>query len=74
MKTIFYIIGIIAYFVISWFMAGQFYKIAEDKGYGEKKYFWFCFLLTIVGYLLICAMPDRSYGQTVVTNDDLPDL
>ncbi len=40
----------------------------------SAKYFWISFLLGFVGYLLIAAMPDRSVGQSVVSNDELPDL
>ena len=68
------ILAVIAAFVISWFVAGEFYKIAEDKGYHERKYFWISFLLGFVGYLLVAAMPDRTVGQTVVSNDELPEL
>lgn len=72
--TALWILAVIAFFVVSWFMAGEFHKIAQDKGYREKKYFWICFFLTVVGYLLVCAMPDRSLGQNVISSDELPDL
>ena len=68
------ILAVVAALVISWFVAGEFFRIAEDKGYHERKYFWISFLLGFVGYLLIAAMPDRSVGQSVVSNDELPDL
>ena len=68
------ILAVIAALVISWFVAGEFFRIAEDKGYHERKYFWISFLLGFVGYLLITAMPDRSVGQSVVSNDELPEL
>lgn len=60
--------------LINWFAAGEFYKIAEDKGYRGKKYFWWAFLAPIVGYLLIVAMPDRGREQRAVYNEDLPEL
>ena len=63
------ILAVVAALVISWFVAGEFFK-----GYHERKYFWISFLLGFVGYLLIAAMPDRSVGQSVVSNDELPDL
>ena len=59
---------------ISWFAAGEFFKLAEDKGYHDKKYFWWTFLLLPVGALMIVAMPDRGLDQRAVVNDDLPDL
>ena len=58
----------------SWFAAGEFYKIAEDKGYHGKKYFWWCFLAPPVGHLMVVAMPDRARNQQAVVNDDLPEL
>ena len=63
-----------AWLCVSWFAAGEFYKIAEDKGYHGKKYFWWAFLLPLVGHLMIVAMPDRASGQRAVVNDDLPEL
>jgi len=67
-------IPLILFFVINWFAAGEFYKIAEDKGYHSRKYFWWAFLVPVVGYLLIVAMPDRGGDQRTVYNQDLPDL
>lgn len=43
------------YFISKWF-----YEIAEEKGFDDRKYFWICFLLGVVGYLLVAAMPDRG--------------
>ena len=62
------------YLVVSWFAAKEFYKIAEDKGYHGQKYFWWAFLLPLVGYLMIVAMPDRGGEQRAIVNDDLPEL
>lgn len=72
--TIVSFIPLIFFFVINWFAAGEFYKIAEDKGYHSRKYFWWAFLVPVVGYLLIVAMPDRGGEQRTVYNQDLPDL
>lgn len=65
---------IVIFYVINWFAAGEFFKIAEDKGYHSKKYFWWAFLMPVVGYLLIIAMPDRAQYQRSVYNQDLPEL
>ena len=72
--TIVGFVPIIAFFVINWFAAGEFYKLAEDKGYHSRKYFWWAFLVPFVGYLLIVAMPDKGGEQRAVYNQDLPDL
>ncbi len=69
-----YLLLLAGWLAVSWFAAGEFYKIAEDKGYHGKKYFWWSFLLPPVGHLMIVAMPDRARDQRTVVNDDLPDL
>ena len=71
---VFSLYAVIVVFVIAWFAAKEFYKLAEDKGYHSKKYFWWAFLVPVVGYLLIVAMPDKGGEQRAVYNQDLPDL
>lgn len=63
---------LVAYFILVYFDAKWFYEVAEKKGHHDKKYFWICFWLGIVGFLLVIALPDRSNGQAEVT--DLPEL
>ena len=61
--------------VVSFYMAREFYKVAVARGWPQKKYFWICFLLPILGYLLVIALPDRggpALGSFV--SDDLPEL
>ena len=61
--------------VVSYFVAKEFYKAAVARGWPQKKYFWICFLLPVIGYLLVIALPDRggpALGSFV--SDDLPDL
>lgn len=58
---------------VAYFMAKEFYRVAKDKGYPQKKYFWVCFLLGIVGYLLVIALPDRANSNKAFS-DELPDL
>ncbi len=58
---------------IAWYVAKQFREAAKMKGYDQTKYFWLCFLLGAVGYLLVIALPDRSDIQKIVS-DELPDL
>lgn len=58
---------------VMYLIANEFYKAAQAKGYSEKKYLWLPFLLGVVGYLLVIALPDR--GNTLkVASDELPDL
>lgn len=58
---------------IAYLIAKEFYKAAQAKGYSEKKYLWICFLLGMVGYLLVIALPDRGNTSKPVS-DELPDL
>ena len=74
MKTLFITLLIIA--IILWVLyliAKEFYAAALAKGYSDKKYFWFCFLLGMVGYLLVIALPDRRNTPKAIS-DELPDL
>ena len=64
------IIIVLAYYIAKWF-----FEVAEEKGYHDRKYFWICFWLGIVGYLLVVAMPDRGNGQQrEIPTDELPEL
>ena len=45
--------------VIDYFAAKEFEYIAHDKGYYEKKYFWWAFLLPAFGMPMVIALPDR---------------
>ncbi len=58
---------------ILWLVAQEFYAAAKAKGYSEKKYLWICFLLGVIGYLLVVALPDRGNTNKTI-GDDLPDL
>lgn len=52
-------LAVIAVLVIKILVAREFGRIAEDKGYEERKYYVLPFFLGIIGYLLIVALPDR---------------
>ena len=54
------ILLIIIVLVIWYYIATQFYEVAEEKGYSNKKYLWITFLLGIIGCLLVIALPDRK--------------
>lgn len=70
--VIVYLLLLIACLVLAYFIAGWFFEVAVAKGYNDKKYFWICFWLGWIGYLLIIALPDRGNIQTTIT--DLPEL
>lgn len=54
-------------------IATQFYKIAKEKGHDSVTYYRFAFWLSIVGYLMVIALPDRKHEEQV-SSDELPDL
>lgn len=55
------IIPILAVLFIRYFIADEYQTIAMRKGYCARRYFWWCFFLGIVGYLMVVALPDRHY-------------
>lgn len=50
--------------LIDYLIAKEFYNIAQEKGYTSQKYLWLPFLLGLVGYLLVIALPDRKHLKT----------
>lgn len=68
-----YLLLAVALMVLSYFIANWFFEAAEEKGYHDKKYFWICFWLGLIGWILVCALPDRR-NISRVQLDDLPEL
>ena len=69
------IVGALLLILLDYFIAEQFFKIANEKGYTDKRYFWYSFLLTGVGYAMVIALPDHSnYSAKTVVSDELPEL
>lgn len=59
-KLICIILMVTIFLVIDILISLEFHKVAIEKGYSRMKYFWMCFFLGIVGYLLVIALPDRA--------------
>ena len=69
------IVGLLIVLSIDYLIAREFYRVAEMKGYTQKKYLWLPFLLGAVGYMLVIALPDRRTGQSNKADvDELPEL
>ena len=62
-----------ALIVLTYYISKWFFEAAEEKGYRDKKYFWICLWLGVVGWILVCALPDRG-NSSQVCPDELPDL
>lgn len=67
-------LGLIFIVLIWYLVAKEFYRVAELKGYTEKKYFWYAFVFNLLGYLLIMALPDKYARKNEKTLDDWNDL
>ena len=48
----------------------EFRDIAAEKGFDGKKYFWYCFWLGFIGYLMVIALPDRKIPQKSIIVDN----
>ncbi len=62
------ILGIIVGLVICFIAALEFASIASEKGYDDAKYFWYPFLLGIIGMLIVIALPDRNAKINIAQN------
>ncbi len=60
MKFVIFFSVILAYLAIVFTLAVVMDTIAIKKGYGKESHaFSMCFWLTIVGYIYVCALPDK---------------
>lgn len=62
--AILWFIGAILGLSIAAYIADQFKNVAEEKGYYGGRYFWFPFLLGLIGCVYIAALPDRGKPTT----------
>ena len=67
------LIGLCLMIWLIWYIAKQFAEAAAAKGHTDSKYFWICFWLGAIGYLLVVALPDRA-TTIQVPSEELPDL
>lgn len=54
-SLIMFLIGL----AIDYLIATEFANIAEMKGHERRKYFWYTFIFTVIGMLMVIALPDR---------------
>ena len=59
-SSIMIICGMVVILSLNAVIACEFLEVANNKGYYSIKYFWYCFLFGIVGWLLVIALPDMS--------------
>ena len=65
-----YILIAIVYLILDYYIAKWFSEASEAKGYHDSKYFWICFFLGFIGYLLVIALPNRNQRSADI--DELP--
>ena len=70
MVWVYIIIGVVIDVIVSL----EFNEIAHMKGYTAKKYFWYCLLLGLFGYLIVMALPIKSDIVGSARDNDLPIL
>ena len=62
-----YIFGLVLVLIIALvaqlIIALKFASCAEEKGYDRTPYFWVCFLLGMIGYCMVAALPDLYLHQ-----------
>ena len=58
-----YVLGVLIGILIDLYISCWFAKVAIMKGHKETAVFWMPFLLGLVGYLFIIALPDRNPGK-----------
>lgn len=65
---IFYLLGAIIGVIINYFIAKKFAEIAEMKGHVGSTYFWFTFLFSLPGMLMVVALPIKTqYANKTTT-------
>lgn len=72
MLTLLILIPIILLLILDYFIADEFRSIAARKGYCGRKYFWWCFFCTFVGYLMVVALPSKSPWSTDANRSNIP--
>lgn len=65
---------LIGVLVLWWYIAKEFARIAEMKGYTDKRYFWWTFWLGLIGILMVVALPTISKNETNMSSFELPEL
>lgn len=62
------ILGIALAIILNCVIADQFHRCAIDKGYEERRFFWFPFFFGLIGYLMVIALPDRGDepGESII--------
>lgn len=55
-----FIVLFVPYVLLMNYFANYFYEIAQEKGYTDVSIYTICLIFNVVGYLMVCALPDRQ--------------
>ena len=55
-----YIIIIVLAIFVNIILSMKFNEIANEKGYDGMNYFWLCFFLGSIGFIMVAALPDLT--------------
>ncbi len=53
-------LGVAVMLWINYALSTYFYHVATEKGYYEACYLWIPFVFSMIGYILVAALPDRG--------------
>ena len=64
---------------LNYLIAKEFAFIAREKGYPQKRYFWWVFLTGLLGIIMVIALPNKGTAAGAgnkknIINDELPEL
>ena len=73
---VFWFLAGIVGLIIAYYAGKEFERIAAMKGFVDKKFFWWSFLMPPVGMLMVVALPDRMGAKPAapVQDEQLPAL
>ena len=67
------VFGSVLLLCVDCFIACEFFEISTKKGYADVRYFWYCFIFGIIGYLVVIALPNKIAVKNSVS-DELPEI
>lgn len=50
MRSIILLLGLIVALCVCWYLANQFFEVATEKGFTDRKYFWICLLFDAASF------------------------
>ena len=65
-----YLFLVVLFLIVNHIISLRFSEIAEMKGHADRSYYWYVFLLGVLGILMVIALPDiASRSKNAVSQD-----